>query len=182
MPLKHACQLQEKRRASLKPHTNHASCLRGLRYNTFTKKTNFSFCPYRSADVRLGKMVWIISVRCALRLIKSSQTSLLTSTNRNNPLVCERSRKRNKSYGIFPSTWYLTASLTRYCCVHVVQPTAPVRSSTSVRRTRVLRVWRGRRASVWRGRADVQLKSFSLCLLESDVIVIRICSTRRPRF
>lgn len=131
MPLKHACQLQEKRRPSLKPHTNHASCLRGLRYNTFTKKTNFSFCPYRSADVRLGKMVWIISVRSALRLIKSSQTSLLTSTNRNNPLVCERSRKRNKSYGIFPSTWYLTASLTRYCCVHVVQPTAPVRCALS---------------------------------------------------
>lgn len=42
-------------------------------------------------------------------------------------LSCQGSRKRNKSYGIFPSTWYLTASLTRCCCVHVVQPTAPVR-------------------------------------------------------
>lgn len=81
----------------------------------------------------------------------------------------------------------MRAPLTRCCCVRVVQPTAAVRCALAsaqlqCAKTRVLRVWRGRRASVWRGRADVQFKSSSLCLLDSDVIVIRICSAKRPRF
>lgn len=151
------------------------------------EKSTFSYppLPWRRREIGWDGLNHLCSIRSPAPKILAKVSARVNKPKQSPGLSCEG--RETKSYRIFPSTWHVAHSLTRCCCVHVVQPTAPVHcalSSAQLQRakTRVLRVWRGRRASVWRGRADVNLESYSLCLLDSDVIVFRICSTKRPRF
>lgn len=134
MPLKHRCdQLRDKRRASLKLHMDHAP--KGDSNATHLQRKP-TFAPALTLAqtwgwVRSEGLNHLCSIRAPAHKILTYVSAHFNKPKQSPGLSCEGSLKRNKSYGIFPSTWYLSASLTRCCCVHVVQPTAPVRCALS---------------------------------------------------